>query len=162
MKMFSTDNGYEIKNNSETMTIISEGLRSKANTTYQGKELLVKVKITWMHLITPSFFILENGQEIGAISRKYFSGNFIIEFSQGASDHRYVVKASRKRFELVDANKQSLLTIHYDYSITQQKLSYQAETTSGFADSSNAMILTFYTLFCLNYYSATGKGTMAS
>ena len=53
MKMFSTDNGYEIKNNSETMTIISEGLRSKANTTYQGKELLVKVKITWMHLITP-------------------------------------------------------------------------------------------------------------
>jgi len=155
MTILETDSGYEIENGSKKMVVQSIGMGGKASTNYQGNELEIKVKATLMHLITPNFTILKNGKTIGKISRKYFGGNFIIALAEGGIEQKYLVKTSRKKFELLDASKKSLLTISSNFSLRQQKSDYTLQASSILRTKSNNMELIFYSMFCLFYYDAT-------
>ncbi len=162
MKIQSTASGYMIENGGGHLDVDSPGLGTKAMTTFEGDELMIKVKMTLMHFISPQFIIYENEREIGKITIKYFGGNFKIAFFEGSKEQTYIVKSSKKRFTLMDVNKQTLLTIHTKFSIRQMESFYEAEISPELYDLSYHMKLVFYTMFCVFYSEATGKGSVGA
>ena len=161
MKISINKNGYQIENDSDYLMVESQGLGGKATIKYHGDELMIKVKLSLLHFITPQFVISKNGNPIGKITRKYFGGNFRIQFNDKEKEYEYLLKTGSKKFDLVDTNKQPVLSITKDFSWSDFENKYVIEKGSHVDGKPDLLLLAFYAVFCVNYYLSTGGNTIA-
>ncbi len=161
MKIFLTEDGYVIENESEELVVQSQPMGGKASTIYQGTEIMVKVKPTLWYFISPQFNILKNNKIIGSIKKKYWGGNFNIQFESAGQIRNYLLKTSSDRYELMDTNKESLLIINTNYS--WKKLDHEFEVLSNniMINKAYAMELAFYAMFSIYLCLAKGEDIIA-